>query len=275
MPANRTPLHMSTLNDYFKRLEITPRPPAMELVAELQQKHIAELCFNSLAVLLQRPISLELPELINKIALQNLGGYCFEHNKLMHDALKELGFEVRCLIGKVVNNQEIDTPRTHRITLLTWEGEHYLVDVGFGANCMRQPMLIREGHVSEQGGLTYRIVNHEHDDYQLELITTKGSFSLYRFNLHHYTEADCVMGNFYSCQHPQAVFVNNLVVSRVLPGLTLSLRNNQYHRIRPDNTEVTHIVEPAQLQTIIKEDFGIQLTDDECELLFRKTCVSN
>ena len=50
---------------------------------------------------------------------KSLGGdYYFEHNALMYEVLKSLGFNVRILIVKVLNNQDIDSPRTHRITLL-------------------------------------------------------------------------------------------------------------------------------------------------------------
>jgi len=262
-----------TFDEYFKRLKIQRQKPSLKLVTEMQQKHIAELCFSSLTVLLKQAISLDINDIIKKMVFENRGGYCFEHNKLMHDALNSSGFKVRCLIAKVINNQDIDSPRTHRITLLEWDGVHYLVDVGFGPNSPRAPIQIVEGGKSKQNGLSYRLVINAQQDYQLELITEKGFFSLYTFNLNHYTEADCMMGNFYSSQHPNAVFVNNMVVSLIFPELTLSLRNNKYHRIGVDQTEIIHIHDHFQLQTIIKNDFKIQLSEAESELLYQRTCT--
>ena len=92
-------------NLYFNRLNISPQDASLSLVAELQNKHIAEFCFNSLSVLLGETISLEINDIIHKIVVENKGGYCFEHNKLMHDSLEILGFNVRCLLAKVLNNQ--------------------------------------------------------------------------------------------------------------------------------------------------------------------------
>lgn len=264
---------IQTFEIYFKRLNIRPQQSSLALVNELQQKHISELCFNNLAVLLEQPISLDITDIINKVVIQNRGGYCFEHNKLIHDAMAALGFSVRCLIAKVINNQDIDSPRTHRITLLEWQGEQYLIDVGFGPNCPRVPIKIEAGLESIQNGLSYRLALNPHHDYQLELITEDGFFSLYTFNLNRYTETDCMMGNFYSCQHPNAVFVNNLMVSRISPKVTLSLRNNMYHRIGIDHTEVISINDHIQLQEIIKNDFKIELSEAECKTLYRKTCT--
>ena len=48
-------------------------------------------------------------------------------------ALLSLGFDVRISIARVLNNLQIETPRTHRITLLKFKGDEYLIDVGFGA----------------------------------------------------------------------------------------------------------------------------------------------
>ena len=259
--------------EYFNRLNIEPKQLSLALVEEIQKKHIAEFCFSSLAVLLRRDISLEIKDIIRKVVCQNQGGYCFEHNKLIHDALDTLGFKVRCLIAKVINNQDVDSPRTHRITLLEWEDEHYLIDVGFGANCPRKPIKIQDGLVSNQNGLNYRIVVNSYQDFQLELVTENGFFSLYAFNLNRYTEADCMMGNFYSSKHPDAVFVNNLVLSRITPEVSLSLRNDTYHRIAIDHTDIIQIDDYLQLQKIIKKDFAIELSDEESNRLYIKTCT--
>jgi len=266
---------------YFNQLDLETQHLSLSLVEALQQRHIAEFSFNSLAVLLGQPVSLDIEDVINKVVLNRQGGYCFEHNKLIHYALSALGFDVRCLIAKVINNQDIDSPRTHRICLLEWKNEQYLIDVGFGANCPRKPIKIEAGYVSIHNGVSYRIVVNSNQDFQLEIDTgfdsnsdsNNGFYSLYTFNLNRYTEADCFMGNFYSSNYPGAVFVNNLVVSLVLPEITLSLRNSQYHRISIDNTDVTHINDHLQLQRIIKDDFDIELSENESNIIYQKTCT--
>ncbi|PLX69515.1 MAG: arylamine N-acetyltransferase [Denitrovibrio sp.] len=261
---------MSDFDAYFKRLGIDPSKPSLELVNDLIREHIAQFSFNSISVLLKHHVSLEISDIYKKIVLEGRGGYCFEHNRLMHDVLASLGFKVRLLVAKVINNTDIDSPRTHRVTLLEWEGENYLVDVGFGPKGLRGAIKIENGFESAQNMASYRISINKYNDYQLEIATDDGYFSLYMFNFHRYTEADCIMGNFYSYMHPNAVFVNNLVLSRILPDMTLSLRNGVYHRIGNDKTDVIEITTQPQLKAIIEDDFGITLTDAECDILFEK-----
>ncbi len=262
---------MNNFDEYFQRVGVAPSEPTIELVDELISRHIATFSFNSMAVLLGKEISIEINDIYKKIVLDNHGGYCFEHNRLMHDVLKSLGFNVRLLVARVINNLDIDSPRTHRVTLLEFEGDNYLVDVGFGAKGQRASVRIEDGYVSIRNGGNYRIVVNQHSDYQLETETSNGYFSLYTFNFNRYTEADCVMGNFYSYVHPKATFVNNLVFSRILPDMTLSLRNKEYHRIGKDSTEIIKKIDDAkQLQQIIKDDFGVSVTDEESEILYQK-----
>lgn len=257
-------LHVDKFQAYFQKLNIKPEELSLELVQTLQTQHLQNFTFNNMAVLLKQPISLNITQIINKIVVDNLGGYCFEHNKLMHDVLESLGFTVRILIAKVINNQDIDTPRTHRITLLIFNNEKYLIDVGFGSSCPQTPIKIDS--IDNQGN--YRIMKNKNDDYQLEVVRKKGNFSLYTFNLANYTHADCIMGNYYSSNHPDAVFVNNLLVSLIKPDITLSLRNTTYQKISKDNTETVSINNDTQLCSIINTDFNIPTTQEECKSLF-------
>ncbi len=249
---------------YFKKLNIAPENPSLKLVKALQKKHIATFSFNNIAVLLKQPISLEIEDIIKKIVTKNLGGYCFEHNALMYEALKSLGFNVRILIAKVVNNQSIDVPRTHRITLLEWEGEQYIVDVGFGSTTAQLVLNIND-HAQKEG---YRVVSLTNGKYQLEMKKDGAYFILYYFDLAEYTEADCIMGNFYSSTYPDAVFVKNFVISIIYPTLTLSFRNGIYHRISKNETEVITIQNLEHLHLIITNDFAIPLSLAQCKYLY-------
>jgi len=256
-------IHLEKLSSYFKKLNISPTKPSLELVQTLQKRHLETFSFNNIAVLLGKDISLELEDILEKIVTKNLGGYCFEHNSLMYEVLQALGFKVRILIAKVLNNEEKDMPRTHRVTLLEWEDKHYLVDVGFGAVCPQTILNIHQKE--EQNG--YRVVALANGHYQLELLKDDGSFVLYRFDLAHYGQADCTMGNFYSSKHPNAVFVNNFVIALRKKEVTLSFRNGVYHRITKEVTHIEQIETLEALVSMMREEFGIVLEEGACERL--------
>ena len=166
-----------------------------------------------------------------------------------------------------MNNLDIDSPRTHRITLLTFEGEEYLIDVGFGAMTPTVPLKIS---AKDKINNNYRISQEDNQNFTLELYRKKRFFTLYKFNLVKYTEADCKMGNFYSESHPDAVFKNNFVVSRKYKNQTLSFRNNSYHQISNTFTNILNIIDPIQLQNILKKDFNIKVSKKESKILFKK-----
>jgi len=216
---------------------------------------------------LNNPISLNIDDIIEKIVHKNLGGYCFEHNKLFYEALLSLGFDVQLLLARVLNNQKIESPRTHRITLLKFEGEEYLLDVGFGAMTPTEPLKLSSKEKITKG---YKISKDKNSDYTLQVQKKENFFTLYKFNLVPYSESDCVMGNYYSESHPNAVFVNNLVISRKLKAKTLSFRNNSYHQISKKYTNILNIISYEQLQTLLKKEFEIIITKKEAKLLFEK-----
>lgn len=252
-------------HSYFKKLNIKPKKLSLKLLAKIQKKHLATFSFNNIAVLLDRPISLDIDDILDKIVTQNLGGYCFEHNKLMHDALLSLGFDVRIAIARVLNNLKVDSPRTHRVTLVKLKGKEYLIDVGFGA---MTPTLPLEFSTKEIINNDYKISQNSSKDFVLEIQKKDDFFTLYKFNTVTYLEADCIMGNFYSCSHPKAVFVNNFVVSKKMKHKTLSLRNNCYHKISKNNTKRSNIMSAKQLNKILLNDFNINLSKKKVTILF-------
>lgn len=250
---------------YFEKLDIKPQELSIELVQEIQTKHLASFSFNNIAVLLGDEIFLESEKIFEKVVTQNLGGYCFEHNALLYEALKTLGFKVRLLLAKVLNNMDVDAPRTHRVTLLEFQGENYLIDVGFGALSPREPLKLDALYAEDA---PFRIIKENNAQYRVQIENKKNYFTLYKFDLHTYTHADCIMGNFYSSNYKDAVFVNNLVVSLIKPELTLSLRNRLYHRIYKDKKETINIQNSSQLQKIINEEFQIPLSIKKSKILY-------
>jgi len=255
-------MRQQLLNLYLNTLNIKVQTPSLAFVKEIQEKHLATFSFNNIAVLLRDEISLDMENIIEKIVVKGLGGYCFEHNALMYEVLNSLGFDTRLLIGRVINKQNIETPRTHRVTLLLFKGKEYLVDVGFGSYCLREP--IEVANISSCK--THRLIK-EGKKYKLQLSVKNDFITLYEFDLDIYTQADCIMGNFYSSNYKDAVFMNNFVISLIKEDITLSLKNNTYHRIKKDATEEQSIECTEDLHKIINNDFGIALSIQQCKEL--------
>jgi len=151
------------------------------------------------------------------------------------------------------------------MTLLELNGENYIIDVGFGSMCPTTPLKIDSQEINAKN---YRITKHKNSNYQLEIFKNNKPFVLYTFDLNHYTQSDCFIGNFYSSKHPKAVFVNNLVISLIKEDVNLSIRNKHYHKISKNHTEIIEIKDYNHLCSIINDDFAMSISIDECKVLF-------
>lgn len=166
-------------------------------------------------------------------------------------------------------NKDIEAPRTHRITLVTINEQRYLIDVGFGVQGPRHPMLLELNTEQDQGDFCYRIVKYKNNDYCLQIKKPGGYFNLYHFDLGHYTNADCEIGHFYSHKHPNATFACNLVAGRRLYGEYYSLVNKELRHYQNGKETTTTIQTATQLNSILKEHFLLQPQASDVEKIYQ------
>jgi N-hydroxyarylamine O-acetyltransferase len=116
--------------------------------------------------------------------------------------------------------------------------------------------------------LAFRVAQPHPGDFHMQKLSRDGYVSLYKFELARYVQADCELGHFFSHQHPDAVFVNNLVVSRITDGEIRSLRNREYWLLGETGEEKELIEEVGQLHTILTDGFDLRVTEAESIHLF-------
>jgi N-hydroxyarylamine O-acetyltransferase len=261
---------LSSLQNYLSDLGlVVPEPLNIEFVEALQSAHVARYSFNSLAVVLGEGISLELEDISQKIVTRGLGGYCFEHNKLTFELLKALGYDVQLKLARVLNNNfEREAGRTHRVTLLTFEGVQYLVDTGFGGNGPIAPLRLDINTQQVAGLDRYRMLAKGNGEYDLQVLKDSDYFTLYRFDSAAYTDADCALGHFYSHKHSQAVFFKNLMVTLKKKDQTVALVNAEFTRRDRQGERKQLIESPESLGNILSSEFGIALEPAVVEHLF-------
>ncbi|MBY4678851.1 arylamine N-acetyltransferase family protein [Marinobacterium arenosum] len=260
---------------YLQDLALSVGWPDIEFLNQLQSRHLERYSFNSLAVVLGQEVPIDSDSVFDKIVRRGRGGYCFEHNKLTFDALTDLGFEVRILLARVVYGQDRDAPRSHRITLLTLNGQQYIVDTGFGHYGARYPVALQPGLVQEQGDATYRIEALSDGSFGYQILKDGAFFTLYRFDLGDYSEADCLTGHFFSHRYPTAGFVNNLVVCTKNADEIRSLRNDALHLIRHGETEVRPIDSAVMLCELLNQEFHLETDQAVADYLYDRFVLPN
>jgi len=238
-------------------------------VAELMRAHLDVFSFSGASVILGEDVSLDMEDIYRKIVVEGRGGYCFEHNKLFYEVLKNLGYKVTPYLARVVRNQDKEAPLTHRIAVLEDDKEKYLVDVGFGAIAPVIPVNMAGSLVDSHMGNRYRIFDYGDGSYSLQWEQEEDFYTIYKFDLNHYQTPDFELGNFYSCKHPKATFVNNLVMARISDGEIFSLINHVYSVRSESGAKEFEIESADELFKILNDVFKCNVSLAESERLYQ------
>ncbi|WP_105167014.1 arylamine N-acetyltransferase family protein [Pseudoalteromonas sp. T1lg23B] len=254
------------ISHYLSGFSIDAPIGTLSFVQALQKQHLAMYSFSSINAMQGAYLSLEPEALFERLIVKRQGGYCFEHNRVMFLTLEALGYQVRPALARVMLSGKTDNPRTHRVTLLTHEGNTYVVDVGFGVQGFILPLAIDHNHSVSEGPNHYQI---ERTAAHVKVsLSAPQSLTLYEIDLAKVFEEDCEVGHFYSHQHPEASFVNNLVVSRIDDGQRYLIRNTTFLHVNERNqTQSEQVIDSVlQLQQLLQNHFNI---------VAPKVCLSN
>ena len=261
------PERPSLLVDYLQRLGLARGAPSHALLEQVMQRHLERFPFASVGVRLRNDLPLDLPQLFERLVLRQRGGYCFEQNRLLQEMLDELGFTTRLVLARVIYDQNTHPGLTHRMMLVSLEGQTHVVDAGFGPLGPRVPVPF-SGEERADGWRRFRVAELRPGEFHLQVLKETGWFSLYRFELHRYGENDCELGHFYSHRHPAATFVNHLVVARLLPDRILSLRNRDYRVLKAEGDVDGVVANADELHVLLTEELGLNVTAEEAFSLF-------
>lgn len=252
---------------YLDALGLAPDDPSRDLLAEIVRRHVAELAFTSVGPRLRDELPLDPHALFDRIVVRRRGGYCFEHNGLIFEVLRDLGYEPRLVLARVLINGNPDPALTHRISVVELDGVPHVVDVGFGAPGPHLPVPLTGGEVGS-AWRRFRVTEARPGHWHMQARTGDGWQSLYRFELLEYGQSDCEVGHFYSHRHPRASFVNTLVASVIRDDEVRSLRDAEFRVIRADGEEVTRVASPGQLVDLLATQLGVRVTPEEAVRLY-------
>ncbi|WP_320007676.1 arylamine N-acetyltransferase [Maridesulfovibrio sp.] len=257
------------VENYLKILNLHDKKLDFDFLCDAVSRHVATFAFSSVGCQLGDDLPLDFESLYQRIVIERRGGYCFEQNGLFFGVLEELGFSPTLYLGRVIHNQDIHPGLTHRITLVEYEGQQYVLDVGFGFLGPSQPVPM-SGVEVDDGRRRFRIAERRPGEFHMQIFKDGNFFSLYRFELARYGQADCELGHFFSHKHPKAAFVNHLVASLILEAETRSLVDLTYRIIGPSSTQSREISNPEELGKILTEEFGLKVKETESSRLYEK-----
>ncbi|MEH7108617.1 arylamine N-acetyltransferase family protein [Bacillus sp. JJ1764] len=144
-----------------------------ETLPVILEKTALAIPFENLSIIRNEIHPLTLNNVAEKILIRNQGGLCYELNTILYQFLMENGFEVTLVLGSTYNAERLTwspTGRTHVINILTYKGNKYAVDTGFGGNLPLVPVPLTGECVSSRNG-EFRIKEErtEYGNYVLEM----------------------------------------------------------------------------------------------------------
>lgn len=250
------------LDAYFARVGYDgPRDNSLATLRRLHELHPRAIPFENLDPLLNRPVKLDPASLQAKLVDGGRGGYCFEHNTLFADVLRQLGYPVTEATARVrwAAPPDEPLPRTHCLLFVEAEGERYLADVGFGGNVLTAPLHLSSREAQTTPHEMFRLV--EENERLVQEAKLKDDWEpLYAFDFSETHPVDFELGSWFTSTHPESIFVKGLMGARAESGKRYALRDNQLavHSMG-GGTEKTILKSAGEMRDALTDLFNLRL----------------
>ncbi len=258
------------LDAYLRRIgHAGPVSPDLPVLCAVIAAHAATIPFENIDVLLRRPVRIDRAAVQAKLVHGGRGGYCFEQNSLLRDALTAVGFQVTALLARVVRGQapDAETPRSHMVLRVDLPEGSFLADVGFGNLTPTAPL--RFGAADVQAT--------PHEDFRLAPLGTPLGIdmvvearvgdewqALYRVPPDAPPPIDFEVSNWFTATFPASPFTTDLIIARPAPGMRRTLLNGRYAERPVDGVATVTSVDGADAWArLLSDSFGLFLSQQE------------
>ncbi|KAF1984182.1 arylamine N-acetyltransferase 1 [Aulographum hederae CBS 113979] len=271
-----------TSGRYESVTDLSPKE-SLDYLSRLMRYHLSAVPFENLTLHYthHRRVSLDADDLFEKIVGSGTrGGYCMENNTLFGALLRSLGYRLHSAGARVKAGGASFGGWSHMINIVNIDGQRYVVDVGFGANCMIEPMKIdRAGTiVPNLRPASARIIrdylpeasNKQDEDQKMWIYQHRNNdesdwVDIYCFTELEFLPDDYKIMSLYTSTSPQTFFTQMVVCvlllrdadKEELKGTMILLGNNLKARIDGNtNTSKAFESEDDRLECL-KDTFGI------------------
>lgn len=257
---------MIDLGAYLQRLGLRqPLAHDLQTLRDIIAAHAASIPFENIDPFRGVPVDLDFDAVQRKLVRDGRGGYCFEQNLLLGEALQAIGFAVTRLAARVLWGQPEDaiTARSHMLLRVDLDDATWLADVGFGGSTPTGPVLLEPDIEQSTPHELFRFDRRGDDDWRMQVRLTGAWKTLYRFDLQPQYPIDYLASNDWLSARADSHFVTNLVAARAPAGRRLALRNREFtvHATGGESTRRT-LRTADEIRDVLEREFLVRLPDD-------------
>jgi N-hydroxyarylamine O-acetyltransferase len=245
------------LQEYFDRINFSGDAKAdIATITKIMRCQLFSVPFENLDVQAGKIVSLVPEEIVDKIIVRNRGGYCFEVNGLFAMALEALGVPYQFVAARPMM-YPVRKPKTHMAIIVRADGEEWLCDLGFGSYGIRAPIRLSllDAEIKQDFD-TYMLSKENEREYLLQAFVEEKWTDQYSFDLSPQEWIDFTPANYLSSTHPEAIFVQKLVVILHNPKGRESLFGNTLKSVTDGRVE-KQTIRPEHTESILSSRFGL------------------
>jgi N-hydroxyarylamine O-acetyltransferase len=246
-----------SLQEYFDRIGFKGEAsPDIATVTELMRCQLFSVPFENLDVQAGKIISLVPEEIVDKIINRRRGGYCFEVNGLFAMALEALDIPYQFVAARPML-YPVRKPRTHMAIVVKTDGREWLCDLGFGSYGIRAPMRLDllDAEIRQDFD-TFILSKANQREYLLQALVEGKWTDQFAFDLSPQEWVDFAPANYLSSTHPDAIFVQKLVVVLHNPKGRISLSGDTLKTVIEGRVE-KQTFRPEEKEAILNSKFGL------------------
>jgi N-hydroxyarylamine O-acetyltransferase len=245
-----------SLDRYFARIGYQGKAAAtVDTLTNLMRHQLFSVPFENLDVQAGKIVSLVPEDIANKILSQSRGGYCYEVNGLFAMALESLGIPYRFIAARPMF-YPVKRPKTHMAIIAEVEGKQWLCDLGFGSYGLRAPLALDRLDTSVQQDHDQFMLTRAGDEFVLKAFVDDAWANQYCFNLSPQEFIDFMPANYLNSTHPDAIFVQKLLLVKHHADGRDILLGNRLKRVHCGTVEVQELSDD-EVADVMRERFGL------------------